>query len=120
MAVPQRDKSSMLLGRPKDARSRVGTRQEALERLVEFFRAHGNRYELVSLALFGSFARDEASAFSDVDVAFESARRLSISELTSLLRKLEEMLGRGVDLCELSRVHPLLRPSIAEDLVNVA
>jgi predicted nucleotidyltransferase len=114
------NKSLMILGRLEDARPPVTCRDGALARLNEFFHAKGEHFGLTRLSLFGSFARNEAGSESDVDVAFASNQRLGLKELTALLRGLEECLGRGVDLCELSHVHPLIRDTMTEDLVDVA
>ena len=78
-------------------------RQSIVERLREH-EVELRRAGVLSLSLFGSIARDDARAASDVDVAvrlsddfavggFESLRRLQ-----ALRERLREIVGRDVDL----------------------
>jgi predicted nucleotidyltransferase len=55
-----------------------------------------------ALYLFGSTARDEATAASDLDLFldYDNARRFSLIELVGIKHVLEERLGVRVDLTE--------------------
>ena len=55
---------------------------------------------LRSLSLFGSVARGETEADSDIDLAaeFDPAARMDILQLSVLERRIAELLGRPVDL----------------------
>ena len=55
---------------------------------------------ILHLRLFGSVARDESSAHSDVDLLaeFDRSRRLSLVKVGSLQIRLSELLGAQVDL----------------------
>lgn len=52
------------------------------------------------LSLFGSVARGNAEAGSDIDLAaeFEPAAHMDLFRLTALERRISEILGRRVDL----------------------
>lgn len=50
------------------------------------------------LALFGSFARDEAGPDSDVDLLVKLSRPMGL-EFFGLEEEISERLGRRVDLC---------------------
>lgn len=54
-------------------------------------------YGVRRLALYGSFARGDAGARSDVDLLVETASPLGL-EFVTLARHLEKVLGRKVDL----------------------
>ncbi len=55
---------------------------------------------LLSLSLFGSVARGEATAESDVDLAvvFDPAASMDLFRLEAVQRRIGDMLGRRADL----------------------
>ncbi|MBI5445623.1 MAG: nucleotidyltransferase family protein [Deltaproteobacteria bacterium] len=87
---------------------------EALGRDREALREFGVR----RLALFGSAARGEASPESDIDVlvAFE---RKTFRAYVGLLRHLEGLLGRRVDLVIEEAVKPAIRSRILAEKIDV-
>lgn len=72
------------------------------------------------LLVFGSLARGNARADSDVDLAAKmtEGRRIGLYDLARIERYLEHVLGREVDLItEHSRLKPRLRAEIDRDHV---
>jgi predicted nucleotidyltransferase len=101
----------------------VQTRADVLERLAaaaDEIRGLG----VGRLALFGSFARSEPHAESDVDLLVEFApARKSIEAFMRLYDLLEERLGRRVELVSTESLSPFIGPRIleeAEDVVRAA
>lgn len=75
------------------------------------------------LSVFGSVARGDEDAASDVDVlvAFEPAARVTLSTLGNLADTLETLLARNVDVVEdHPRLRPVFRQLIQRDLLRVA
>ena len=72
--------------------------------------------DVARLSLFGSFAREEATERSDVDLLIEFRRRGSLLALIALERKMTAALGRRVDLLTREAISPYLRDSIERDL----
>jgi len=72
-----------------------------------------------SLALFGSTARNEATASSDVDILVEFNRSVGLFEFVHLKILLEEMLNRKVDLVTQDALHPALRERILNEAIYV-
>ena len=72
-----------------------------------------------SLALFGSVARNEAKANSDVDllVEFQQGKQIGFFELAKIQEQLEGLLGREVDLAIAKQLKPRLRDRILKELV---
>jgi predicted nucleotidyltransferase len=69
--------------------------------------------------VFGSFARGEARANSDLDlvVSFESGRTLL--DLVALEREIQELVGRHVDIATEGSLPPLIRDRVLEEAVTL-
>lgn len=65
--------------------------------------------------LFGSQARQEAEADSDVDVLVDLEGGVTLFEFARMQAELEELLARKVDLVSSQGLHPRLRPYVERD-----
>lgn len=76
------------------------------------------RYDVSTIAVFGSVARGDQIASSDVDILVELRQPVGW-EIVHLQQRLEEILGLKVDLVTRKAAirKPLLWQSIQEDLV---
>ncbi len=72
-----------------------------------------------SLALFGSFARDEAGPDGDVDLLVEFGSPPSFDRYMDAKFLLEDLLGREVDLVPREGLKPRLRPTVAREEIHV-
>jgi predicted nucleotidyltransferase len=97
----------------------AATREEILTRLASH-RAKLAPFRVASLALFGSAARGDLSAESDVDVLVTFAGAATLDGYMDLKAFLEDLLGRPVDLVTSGALKPALRSRIAHELVHVA
>lgn len=70
--------------------------------------AHGAR----NVRLFGSAARGEDRAGSDVDLLVDMEAGRSLLDLIALGQDLEDLLQRKVDVLTDQSVHPAIRPHI--------
>lgn len=79
-----------------------------------------SRFAVTRLAVFGSVARGDQTAISDVDILVDVSRPLGW-EIVTLHKYLEQALGVHVDLLteDAVRRKPLLWRSIREDLLDV-
>ena len=99
------------------------TKTNLAERVVATLRAHEAELRhagIRRLSLFGSVARGDAQADSDVDLAAEldPAARVDLVRLVALERQIAEMLGRPVDLLPEPVEKPRLRANIERDRVR--
>jgi predicted nucleotidyltransferase len=78
------------------------------------------RFEAQSLAVFGSVARNESRADSDLDVLVEFAGRPTFDNYMGLKLYLEELFGVAVDLAIPSDLRPALRPRIEQEALRVS
>jgi predicted nucleotidyltransferase len=72
-----------------------------------------------TLSLFGSVARNKASARSDIDILIEFDARKGIFGFIGLKNYLEELLSCDVDLVTKSALHPALRKRILHEAKRV-
>ena len=75
-------------------------------------------YSVRSLSLFGSVARDEATAESDVDILVEFETPVGMFKFLDLKDYLEELLGAEVDLVTPRALKPQLREQIFREMTR--
>ncbi len=95
------------------------TRDEAISRLLQH-QADLKRLGVVHLYLFGSTARDEASADSDIDLFFDYQKgKLGLYELMDVKEYTARLLGRKTDIMTRDSLHKMLRQKIEASAVRV-
>ncbi len=93
------------------------------DQIIALLRAHEAELRakgIARLSLFGSVARGDAAADSDVDLAaeFDPAAQMDLIGLSALERLIGDMLGRRVDLLPEPVGKPRLRASIERDRIG--
>jgi predicted nucleotidyltransferase len=76
-----------------------------------------DRHGATEVRIFGSVARGEASADSDVDFLVKMAPDRSLLDHVALWQDLEDLLGRKVDLVSEKALHRLMRDQILREAV---
>ena len=71
------------------------------------------------IGVFDSFARNEESKDSDIDILVDFKEQKSILDLIGIEIELTEALSRKVDLITESSLHPYLKDSIHKDLLVI-
>lgn len=94
-------------------------RDEALAKLREA-KPLWEKIGVSRLSIFGSVARDEARAGSDVDLLVEFSGDAGLFELFRLRNQLEAVLGTRVDLGTRDSLRPELRSVVLSEAVDVA
>jgi hypothetical protein len=95
-------------------------RDEVIRILHHHRSALAARYGVKSLALFGSVARDEATAGSDVDLLVEFDRPIGLFGLFALQDHLETLLHCSVDLGTRDSLKPRMRTTVFAECIEVA
>jgi predicted nucleotidyltransferase len=80
-------------------------------KLIEICRQN----DVSKVSVFGSVARGEADAQSDIDLLVEFSKRKSLLALVALERQLSAALGKKVDLLTEAAISPYLRDQIKRD-----
>ena len=96
------------------------TKQE-LKKILAANRSELQKLGVVSLAVFGSVAREESTQQSDIDLLVDFDRDVGLFHLFELQHRLEEIIGvPKIDLIQKGAIHPALRQQILSEAVNVA
>ena len=92
---------------------------ELCARLKAFKEQHTERFHLRALGYFGSYARNEADAESDVDIVFDTDTP-NLFRTVVMKQDLEELLGRRVDVLQLRGLtNPRLKARVEKEAVYV-
>jgi uncharacterized protein len=75
---------------------------------------------IASLSLFGSVARGDARAESDIDLLVEFDRSIGLFHFVRVKIRLEEILGFRVDLVMRTALRPELREGILGEAIRAA
>ena len=93
------------------------------EEILQFLSTHKveleERFGVIRIGLFGSYARGEAREDSDVDVAVELKKENIADKYFGLLHYLEDNLHKRIDLGFESNIKPALRPYIMKEIMYV-
>jgi uncharacterized protein len=93
------------------------------EAVITALRAHEPELRaagVTRLSVFGSTARGEARADSDVDLlaAFDDSRPLSLLDVLRIENLIADLLGQSVDLVEEGTLKPRVRQSVEREAVR--
>ena len=94
-------------------------RDEILEKLQAHKQTLVERFGVTGLALFGSFARDQATDGSDVDILVSFDGPATSRTYFGVQFYIEDLLGRPVDLVTERALRPELRPHVEREAVHV-
>ena len=87
--------------------------QAKREDVLEVAQRHG----VTSIRVFGSVARGDESAESDIDLLITTGPKVSPWFPAGLILELEQLLGRHIDIVTESGLNPLLRDQVLSEAV---
>lgn len=94
-------------------------RKEVLDTLRRNKPVLEERFGVTGLALFGSFARDQATEESDVDIIVTFNARLDWKTYFGAQFYLEDLLGRPVDMSTMRELRSEILPYVERDTISV-
>ena len=97
---------------------------KTLSEIKEILRKHKKElketYKVKSIAIFGSYARNEQTETSDIDILIDYYEPISLLKLIELENYLSDLLEIKVDLITKNSIHnPYVKKSIEEDLIYI-
>ena len=96
-------------------------KQDILNYLKSNQQYYHNQFGVQFIGLFGSFARDEATANSDIDILYkiEKDKKLSMFQYLKLNKQLEDNLHKKIDLVRDETLKPQIKSYIQKDISYV-
>jgi predicted nucleotidyltransferase len=85
------------------------------ESIIQIAHAHG----ATNIRVFGSVARGEDTANSDIDFLMDFETDRSLIDLVAAKIELEELLGRKVDVITVQALHPMMRQVVMREAVKL-
>jgi predicted nucleotidyltransferase len=77
------------------------------------------RHHVKRAGIFGSMAKGEATAESDIDILVELGGQISLLDFVGIKLELEDLLGKKVDLVEYQAVKPRLKNRIMSEEIRI-
>lgn len=87
-------------------------RKETFEKITQVLKGQGAK----KIAVFGSYARVEEKAKSDIDIIVEFSERKSLLELVKIERELSDTVGMKVDLLTEKSISPYLIDTVRKEM----
>ena len=85
------------------------------ERVIPIFKHYG----ISKAGIFGSYARGEEKAGSDVDFLIHLGRPIDLIEFIRLKAQLQDILGRRIDLVTDDTIIPYFESDIRKDVITI-
>lgn len=93
--------------------------QDCVDKLIEFKRTFGAKFGILRLGIFGSVARGENTADSDIDIVVE-IKQPTLLLMYELKTALQSLFGCDVDLIRFrDTLRPLFKSNIQKDVIYV-
>ena len=93
------------------------------DELLDLLRAHkatlARRFGVTELALYGSFARDQGTDASDIDILVGFDVPPDLERYFGAQSYLEELLGRPVDMSTNGELRAEIRPYVEREAIDV-
>jgi predicted nucleotidyltransferase len=95
------------------------TKTELLTKLTNIKYELQEQFGITQIALFGSYAKDDTTNESDVDIAIMKTNKKDYFLLLDAKRFIENILQKKVDLGYFDSIRPFVRKRIQKDLIYV-
>ena len=78
------------------------------------------KYSIVSIGLFGSYAKNTNTINSDIDIIYKtSSKGLTFSQINQLEEELTAEFGRNIDLVNFDYMNPLIKRKALKDIIYI-
>lgn len=96
-------------------------RQEVLEYLKSQKADLEKKYFIRNIGLFGSFARNDQTQDSDIDIIYEvrDNKNLTFSQLFEIESKLQKKFNRKIELVNYKYMNPLIKYKAEKEIIYV-
>ena len=96
------------------------TKNRILKYLKEHKNEYNEKYGVIKLGLFGSYARDEQNDSSDIDIVIEiSKSKKNIHTFFAIKREMEKAFKKNVDLGIEGTIKTIVKDEINKEIIYV-
>ncbi len=97
------------------------TKHEILKYLFEHKDEFYEKFKITKIGLFGSYARDEATKESDIDIVIEMEKGVTdiYDKKEAFKTMIESTFGKKVDIAREKYLKPLAKKEILKDICRV-
>ena len=97
------------------------TKEEILQYLFENKELFRDKYNIIKLGIFGSFARDEQTEDSDIDIIIEMDRNTEeiFEKRLELKNTLKSYFHKEIDVCHSRAIKPIFKDYIQNEAIYV-
>ena len=88
-----------------------------LKKYKETINKIASNHGVLSVRVFGSFARGEENVHSDIDLLVELEPKCSLLDIISMKYEIEDLTGRKVDVVTTKGISPYLAEQIIKEAV---
>jgi hypothetical protein len=89
--------------------------EEIRRKIVPMLKKHS----VSKAGIFGSYARGEEKKKSDIDILIEINKNISLLDFIDLKLKLEEIIGKKIDLVEYSAIKSRIKKSVLNEEIRI-
>jgi hypothetical protein len=89
--------------------------EEIRRKIVPMLKKHS----VSKAGIFGSYARGEEKKKSDIDILVEINKNISLLDFIDLKLKLEEIIGKKIDLVEYSAIKSRIKKSVLNEEIRI-
>ncbi len=87
-------------------------KQQLFKTIASYLKKHGAK----KVAIFGSYARDEETSKSDVDVLVEFKARISLLKIVGIQDDLKDITGKKIDLQTEKSISKYIREQVKKEM----
>ena len=95
------------------------TKEEIIQKLKEIKPLLKQKYNLTEIALFGSYARDEQTEKSDIDILVDFNDRIDGFNYIRLAHELEDLFHHKIDIVSRRGIKARYLPYVEKNLIHV-
>jgi len=95
------------------------TKKELLVKLKNIQQELSSQFGIEKIALFGSYAKEEAHKESDIDIAIINIKKKNAFTVIRAEKFLSEYLGKKVDLGLFDSIRPFIQKRIKDEMIHV-
>lgn len=95
------------------------TTAEIINILKQHKAALGQKYPISELGLFGSFARGDYNAQSDIDILVDFDGKIDGFDYIRLAHEFEDLFNHKIDMVSRRGIKPQYLPFVERNLINV-